>query len=330
MTYDEDTGILNAGFKADATITGDTADVKVTIDPPSTDKTWYYRTNRSGGNRLMGRYDDMVRDMDEICQYPDDFGGEITWPMTGAITAREYPLLKKVYAGPVEVYLQTESVWEYGGAAQVIYWYDDPDAPAEEPVMIEYICETFEELSVEVESDCVLNEEDITEPVTQITGVGSHCRGWKLIIRYDLQRGHNAIHYDLHLEDEYGNHRQPEPGKPMVFYMPYPEGTSPAGGHYFDLRHYSTAYSGGEIMYTSDEKIEVVQTEYGLRFTVSSLSPFTLEWNDGSASGGEDSGEDEAVPVPPTGDHTPVMLLGLLLLVSLCGVVLTARRQRAK
>ena len=320
ITYNADTGILHAGFKADATISTDTADVKVIVAPPSNNKTWYYRTDREGGSSLMGKHQDKVRDMDQMCQNPDDFGGEIVWPKTGDFTVREYPLLEMVPAGPVDVYLQTEPVWEYGGGAQVIYWYNDPDAPADEPVLIEYICETYEELSFTMESDCVESEEEITEPVTQITGIGKHCRGWKLKIRYDLQRGHNAIHFDLHLEDEHGNHRQPEPGKPMVFYMPYPEGTGYMDDYHFDLRHYNADYS-------RDEKIEVVYTEYGLKFTVSSLSPFTLEWNDNTVPGvpGE-----VAPAVPPTGDNTPVMLLGMLMVVSLCGVVLAVRKPRAK
>lgn len=94
---------------------------------------------------------------------------------------------------------------------------------------------------------------------------------------------------------------------PAILYLPYPDGTDQTSEFDFTLYHFMDHYagtSGKKEPYRRTEVLKGKKTPFGIRFAVTGLSPFVLEWGQP-----EDPGA-----VPRTGDSTPLgLLLGLLL-----------------
>lgn len=134
----------------------------------------------------------------------------------------------------------------------------------------------------------------------------------------------NSICYELTLVDEYENEvALPES---TTLYLPYPEGMSAeeAAGYEFVVVH--EAKDGTQIYSTQDGTL--IKREYGLEMTVSSLSPFTINW------GTEEemnellaSGVDTSI-LPQTGDNS-LLTLWLFMLSLAAAALLTLRRQTA-
>jgi len=232
----------------------------------------------------------------------------------GYITVIDMEPLRHYKTGPVDVYLQFGSVWPYGGGQSVIYWYKDT-AAAEgastrgNPMKIEYVADTSDVICVTSRTEIVEDEADITERVEHVTCVkpGHGGKGWHLVIRRYPQRGDNACHWDFHLENECGDYEPLEEN--TVFYMPYPS------GHGYDAEKGCAVDRSGNrcdyaiYHYNSDydacDPVEAQPCPYGIRFEVSSLSPFVLDWGsfkgdmlpdtgdggDGGNDGGNDDGD---------------------------------------
>lgn len=305
LSYDAATGILHSSFDSDANLSGEPAPAYVWVEAPAGAN--YYRSNRSTGNNIMGLDMHAAEEMDRyIMSSAADTGSNNK-------TIMDYPLLRSVQAGPVKVYLQNEFDWLYGGSVNVIYWYKNADDAT--PFMIEYLIETMDEFFMIERTDCVPSEDMITAPVENITVIGEECAAmnWNLVIRHDLQNGVNAVHYELYLEDDDGNYQRPT-GEKMVFYVPYPDGTGMNTGHEFQLLHFNGSYS-------YSENVAVSLTPYGVRFEVTSLSPFTLSWGNAFTGG-------NASELPPTGDNTPIALYAILMLSAAIGLMVSRRKIR--
>lgn len=310
LVYNEDIGVMRDTFDANAKISGSPSPATVWVEAPANAK--YFRSNRGGGANIMGKNDYFANDMHDRIVNPANESDRIA--KLGPAGIRDYPLLRTVQAGPVKVFLQNEPAYPYGGSVTVIYWYDSAAEDAQ-PIQIEYLIETQEEFCVIERTDCVADESMITAPVENITAIGEECAAmnWNLVIRHDLQNGVNAVHYDLSLEDENGEYQMPT-GEKMVFYIPYPEGTGMNTGHEFQLLHFNGSYS-------YSENVAVSLTPYGVRFEVTSLSPFTLSWGDAFTGG-------NASQLPPTGDNTPIALYAILMLSAVIGLMITRRKVR--
>ena len=79
---------------------------------------------------------------------------------------------------------------------------------------------------------------------------------------------------------------------PMTIYLPFPQGTNPADNSYLLL-----AMVNGAV-----EEIPVVLTDYGIRFTVTELTPLALLWDKAPTDPGTDPG---TTPDPDPDDPDP-------------------------
>ena len=226
------------------------------------------------------------------------------------VTVYNQPLFRTVQAGRALVYLQQGITARYGGYVRVISWYDDVNAA--NPRLVEYISITHDEFSEKVRHAVKKSEQDIDEPVAEVTGISQN--HWQLVVRHDPQSGERAIHYDLHMEDDRGVSYKLD--SDTVFYVPYPDGYTYADKDVtYQLYHYDDDYQ-------SYVNVQLTPTTHGLRFVEDNLSPFVLMW-------------DEAVQEPPvsdwpeTGDKTPLAWLMGVLAISLMMLAYMIRRRRS-
>jgi len=266
LTYDQATGTLHTGYNNTVSISGEPGNIVVNIKAP--EGAACYRANGSGGNVILGKDDWMVAEQHYVVTQQE-------YVMLGddrSICIRDHSPFREVNAGPVTVYIQEGAVWEYGGGVNVIYLYaseEDAINDPENPMYIEYICDTNGTLCQEKRVPLVSEEAAITGPVKEITAVGSY--PWNLVVRRYPQKGSNAFHWELYMENETGAY-QPLKGN-MVFYVPYPKGHDNHTKYTYELRHYNDEHISFSL-------VDVRRTEYGLRFEVSSLSPFVMSWDE--------------------------------------------------
>ena len=264
VSYNESNGRLHIGYDNTVSISDAPGELEVYIVPP--EGAVCYRSNTSGGNVIMGKDDWMAQEQHAIVLQQE-------YRMVGAdglYCVRDYSPFREVHAGPVTVYIQNGDVWPYGGGVNLIYWYDSVDSAVNEPgkpMLVEYVCETNDVLCREKRCALVSSEDQITEPVSEVTAVGNY--PWQLVVRRYPQRGSNAKHWELQMENETGVY-QPLTGN-MIFYIPYPSGLSAADFYTYELRHYDDEHSSFSL-------VDIQCTPYGLRFEVSSLSPFVMSW----------------------------------------------------
>lgn len=231
------------------------------------------------------------------------------------VTVYDQPLFKTVQAGRALVYLQDGVTARYGGNVYVISWYDKHNGTV--PRLMEYLVITHDEFGEEVFNPVKATEEQIDEPVSEVTAVSQN--DWQLVVRYDPQSGDRAIHYDLHMEDDRSVSYNLD-GE-TVFYIPYPDGHSYEDMDVtYQLYHYSQNYQ-------SYVTVPLTPTPYGLRFVEDHLSPFVLMWDDPAQE------PEPTIPtetdVPRTGDDTPVEWLLTLLVGSLAAFAYMLRRKRS-
>ncbi len=82
----------------------------------------------------------------------------------------------------------------------------------------------------------------------------------------------NSMQIEIRLETDGGEKVQPDNGSISLF-LPYPSGTN--ANYAFTLIH---------VLGSSTQTVAVTKEANGIRFTVSSLSPFVLTWQEGSGS----------------------------------------------
>ena len=251
-------------------------------------------------------------------------------------------------AKSVEVYLQ-QNYTPWNAGVWLIHWYsgsEEPEAYAQ-PVCSQYLVSEIEQLfDFECETPIAMvdHESDIVAPVSYTTivkpaSMADSLAGWKLAARVDLQNGTDAYHRELYTVNETGakNRLKLAAGDVMILYMPYPVGADASTEMEYHLYHYSTSNYDDE-----PEKLTGENTEFGIRFEVTSLSPFVLEWN-----------EPEPVPtatpmptvipspaptplpteipdlpsLPKTGDEATLSAWLALLILSVSGLMLLRHRR---
>ena len=307
LDYNAQKGVVHVGYDQNAAVTGDLGSIYVGVKAP--EGAAYYRQNESGGNNIMG--EDEYAGRDQLAFTSEQELQPV--PESGIVTLMDYEPLCKYIAGPLEVYVQMEvDAWPYSGGIYSIFWYESEEAAYEapdEPMLIEYVARTTGSMCTVNRVPVVETEAEITEPVKEVTCVGGkhYQDGWRLVVRRYPHKGSKAFHYELTMENQYGAY-QPLQGK-MVFYMPYPNDYYSHPEYTFSLQHFSSDYESYQL-------VDVQETDYGLRFEVSSLSPFVLSYEE----------ELPATPlpqIPQTGDAAPLsfywlmMALGALLLAGL-------------
>ena len=272
VTYNPENGIAHVGYDNSVEITSEPGTVAIHVVPP--EGAVCYRSNHSGGNVIMGDINGLEEDQKNVMLLQDY---QMVYEDT-ALGVRDYRPLREVQAGPVSVYIQEGDVWPYGGGVFLIYWYDSVESAVNnpgEPMLAEFVCDTNDMLCQVKRTPITPSEDEITEPVKDITAVGDY-GGWNLVVKRRPQKGSNAFHWELTLENETGVY-QPLTEN-MVFYVPYPKGHDNHTTYTYELRHYDDDHSSFSL-------VDVQRTEYGLRFEVSSLSPFVFSWTEIDVTG---------------------------------------------
>jgi len=304
-SYTESTGTYHISYNEVDEITGTIGKIYVKVQAPS--GATYARFNQGGGNNIMGPDSGMAQEQHNIIAFQSYVMKQET--VNGYITLFEHEPLEHYTAGPMDVYIQSEAVWPYGGGHSVIYWYASKaaaEANPEEPMAIEYVVNTSDTICVTTRTEIVESESSIPEkdrPVKHVTCVSKdhHGKNWHLVIQRHPQKGHNACHWELYVENECGDY-EPLTGN-TTFYMPYPE------GHHYDYESDCARDSNGnkctyEIYhynadYQACDSVTATPTEYGIKFVTRSLSPFVLDW-------GNYQGSLVATPTPaPTEEPEP-------------------------
>ena len=297
-SYDPQSGVFHISYDEVDEVTGDVGWVGVRVKAP--EGATAARINHSGGNQIMGPRDDMASSTHPII-VEQSYIDTVTVDADGYITVIDMEPLRHYQAGPVDVYIQSGAVWPYGGGQSVIYWYKDAEAAENDrsnPMMIEYVADTTDVICVTSRTEIVDSEDKLTNmPVDNVTCVrsGYGGRDWHLVVRRYPQRGDNACHWELYLENECGDY---EPlTEESVIYMPYPNGhayseeegcaVDKAGNLCsYEIYHYNSEYSDCESLVGE-------HTPYGIRFNVDSLSPFVLDWGNFEGDLTPDQGEDD-------------------------------------
>lgn len=229
----------------------------------------------------------------------------------------------------VEVYLQ-KNYDPWGAGIWLINWYTGAEEPSADavPVSSQYlVIETAQLFDFEREDPVALvdQESDITSPVQYTTlvkpaSMAGGLDGWRLMARVDLQNGVDAYHRELYTINDTGaaNKLTFAKGETMVLYMPYPEGFAYGTEQVFTLYHYASGDYKEE-----PETLTGTNTPYGIRYEVSSLSPFVHSW----AKVEEPVVTPTAAP-PKAGDNTPVVLLAWLAVMAVCAMGLLAGQRK--
>ena len=169
------------------------------------------------------------------------------------------------------------------------------------PFLTEYVAITHDDFA-DIVPHKVKGNESFTEPVAAPVAIANE--DWQLITRYDPQTGENALHMELHLEDQRGLTQQLK--KETAVYLPYPEGYDHTSQNViWQLYHYDDHYR-------LKETLSLQPTSWGLRCTVDSLSPFVLAWEEG---------QDGLPEIPQTGDAAQPMAWLMLMALAALGTL---------
>lgn len=283
VSYDPESGVFHVSYDAVKDISGNLGHVKLSIKAP--DGMTAARINHGGGNMIMGPDEGIAQGTHHIIVDQSYITTESV-DENNMITLLDREPLRHYAAGPVDVYVQMDSVWPYGGGQYVIYWYENEAAANNDPghpEKIEYIADTTDAICVTTRTEIVDSEEAIQGgPVQNVTCVSPdhHGKDWHLVIRRHPQRGNHACHWELYLENECGDY-EPLDGE-TTFYMPYPNGHSYDHEHdcardkdgneaSYEIYHYNASYDSCDV-------VTAQPTEYGIKFVTKSLSPFVLDW----------------------------------------------------
>ena len=243
----------------------------------------------------------------------------------------------------VEVYLQQDYT-PWGAGIWLINWYTadaDPNGNAV-PAYSQYlVVETAQLFDFEREDPVALvdQESDITSPVQYTTlvkpaSMAVGLAGWRLVARVDLQNGVDAYHRELYTINDTGakNKLSLAKGETMVLYMPYPEGFAYGTEQVFTLYHYANSNYKEE-----PETLTGTNTPYGIRYEVTSLSPFVHSWAKveepvvtpaATPTATAIATNDVPASPPTSGDHTPVLLLAGMAAMAACAMVLLIGRRK--
>lgn len=272
------------------------ARVRYSITPPSGAN--YVRVARSSGDMFWGPRPDQPGFINMLIH------SEPLLPVHGKVeTGASVFLQMQTALRDVTLYGMNMETAPNRGTDYVFYWYKN--ATDETPMLVEWIAETAEPIVLAPKTQCYPRRSSVVQRVEAPVLIDEDNRGWTLYAHYNAQQGENAYQVELQIYDENG---QPVTrfDKPVSFYLPYPEGVQASG---YALKHYANGVFGPG----TDVTIEA--DAYGVFFTVQSLSPFVLTW-------------DEVSPpsLPATGDRYPLFVLLTLFALSGAALALGGRR----
>lgn len=349
-TYDENIGTLHASHDGTVGVKGELNPFIVTVTPPE-GATYYRMTGEMG-------WDSGFRGPNEWFMYDIEwnitFNTPEVYPASNNWQAMKTPLLRAVEAGPATVYLQETTSSLFGGGVSAVYWYaskEDADNDPLNPLRREFVCFTTDQLALTEQTDMVADEAQITSPVKKVICIGNH--PWRLKVLHHPQKGERTRHYELQMVNDTGAPQGLT--EPVVFYMPYPEGIAPDKEYDYELLHFDSNYR-------QNVKVDVTPTAYGLRFEVSSLSPFVISYDEvipvtptpeptatseptatpaptatatptatlapTAVPTATPTATPKPIDVPKTGDNSPLALLSLLAVLSLAGLALLGKAKR--
>lgn len=271
------------------------ARVRYSVTPP--DGANYVRMVRSSGDVFWAPRPDQPDFSNMLIQ------GQPLLPANGKVDT----------GAPIFVEMQTalRDVTLYGmnletaanrGSDYLFYWYKN--AGDQQPMLVEWIAETAEPIVLAPKTDSYPRRSSITQRVETPVLIDEEGRGWRLYAHYNAQQGESAYQVELKIKDANGQ-LITQFDKPVSFYLPYPDGVQASS---FVLTHYANGVFGPAT------NVTVETDEYGVFFTVQSLSPFVLSWAPSAPSS-----------LPATGDSYPLAVL--LCFFALSGAVLLLRRR---
>lgn len=262
-TYEPDglKGVLRLGFNGETNIKPSVdalKDVVVKVEPYPGAK--YYKWYGGGGSGFYGADEKKV----ENCEAEIARETAVSCENGEAVTVIERQPMREYKLARVNksVFVQSMPYTEFGGDERVFFWYESlADVEANNPLCVEYFGMIYQPLSMKKFGHTHGN---VNEPVTEVTLVTESDA--QVMLEVPLQSGDNAECVDISVE------KGARSGGEMEFYMPYPDGHEAGNTQYlYELYHYNSDYS------ESDE-VEITPDEYGIHFTVNSLSPFVLSW----------------------------------------------------
>lgn len=321
---------------------GEAGEITYAVYPPKVDangnpitvQLTYARVHSAGGEDCYG-HSKAVPMMNESYELPSPKALDSEGKMPIGF---EDPVVR-YHVKSVEIYLQ-QYYDPWGAGIWLINWYTGTEEPSanDVPAYSQYlVVETAQLFDFEREDPVALvdRESDITSPVQYTTlvkpaSMASGLDGWRLVARVDLQNGVDAYHRELYTINDTGakNKLSLAKGETMVLYMPYPEGFAYGTEQVFTLYHYATSNYKDE-----PETLTGTNTPYGIRYEVSSLSPFVHSWakaEEPVATPPATPASTDAPAVPPkAGDHTPLAMLSVMTVMAACIMgMLVWRRKR--
>lgn len=313
-------GFVRYTHDGNTVASGDPGDVTIRVEPH--DDYAYFRLGGAGGSDVYGHAESRI-----MMMYEDAMLKPYQKASSNLINVTGTTPLIAYQAGPMKVYLQNSEIMDWMNAGvNLILWYEtEEQALTGKPSLIEFVAEEETKFMIPIRLDLVNHEHHITKPVKNVTIIkplGREWKDWKLNVRIDPQRGTNAWHYELYLESDTDalRHIALPKDQPLVVYMPYPEGYSANSKEQFEVYHFENA----EGVYKTLEVLKAEKTPFGIRFEVTSLSPFVL-------SVASENPPAAALPenLPQTGDSTPLTAWMLLAAASTIGVWLFLKKREA-
>lgn len=259
----------------------------VKINPPD-DRAVYYRENRSSGNNIFDYDSWTVEDQMGLMPYKP-----LRTIESDPMVLNIHPCNK--YTSQItddltlSIYLSRDATPEYGGAVNLIYWYD-----ADMNLLdMQWIVERYEPIMRAVESASYNEESEITSvlelPVIVVFEKGGRYNKYSLRIVSYPQEGSDYVYYDLTLIDKNGNEVELADidkldNKRCKIYIPYPDGYDMDSNVKYNIHHLNSKHHAKEYFSEDNQDFMVYRTEYGLCIEVNSLSPFVLSWEGAPAA----------------------------------------------
>jgi len=286
--------------------------VHLTLTPPAGAR--YVGFSSAGGQVIYGASAAMY-----YSDWPQNGPDPVAAPLTEG-----YPFFREIpYENGASSYFTSplDYTGEYSGLVSFYYWYDrypDPNDPTVKPFLIEYIARAYDPATFETTTQIADDESKLPsgnegKPFIIVQNKGSNNNHVFHAKMYPT--GENRHYYELKVLNPSGR-EVPLDSSPCRLYLPYPPGYDASNAHMlaFTICHYNSTGSRREELY-SVENGNLFLTEHGLCISVKDFSPFTVEW-----------AEPASPALPSTGDHSLLLLWGMLLLLS-CGMALCLRRR---
>ena len=366
LTYDEATGVANYSIDQDVFSEGwdryDLMKAKTNIKFNFTVDTQvaYYREYWTGNSVIYGKeigdtFYPFANDgklLLDKWQLPEQ--GEYTADNTGAFFSSQSIALPNGEVARVYHSISPMGVGEFAGDVDLFFWY--ANETDEMPIAANYIVYTYDPVNARVtETDVLASEDELDEnnddkngkkkPLIIADGKAlGYGQGKLKLVAERKPSSNNAHMYELTLKSDEDATVELK-GKGTV-YVPYPDGYDETNCQELEIMvaHYNADSSViNEVFSFANGNLEA--TKHGLRFEVTSLSPFSVSWKLKATSATPTptpatptptpatptpvpATPTPAPPAPPaTGDNTPLALWALMIMVGLGGAALVLYRK---